>query len=142
MAMPTSRFIRLPTADHDDRAVPQRRLAVHQTLVAGRRAAAHDADRLELVYDLSDAHQDGHRAKGQAAEVDVRPGEDHPDTPIGEAVRQIDDPVVEELGLVHGDDLGAVTEPAGDLFGRVHRLGFDGHAVMRRDGKEPGVARI
>src|SRR2546430_16838408 len=102
MAMPTSRFIRLPTADHDDRAVPQRRLAVHQTLVAGRRAAAHDADRLELVYDLSDAHQDGHRAKGQAAEVDVRPGEDHPDTPIGEAGWQNVEPLVQGTGPVPG----------------------------------------
>src|SRR6266480_4542513 len=50
VTMPAPRLVRLAPANHDDRTVPQRRLAVHQALISRRRAAAHYADRLELVH--------------------------------------------------------------------------------------------
>src|SRR2546428_8372974 len=57
MAMPASRFVRLPSPHHDRGTVPGSGLSVDEPLIPGRRAAAHDADRLELVHHLGDAHE-------------------------------------------------------------------------------------
>src|SRR5213596_2839370 len=50
-----------------------------------------------------DSAEEISRRLRSGTEVDVRAGEDHADAPVGEAVRQVDDAVVEKLGLVHGD---------------------------------------
>src|ERR1041384_7039241 len=63
VAMPAPRLVRLPASHHDRRAFPEGRPSVHETLVAARRAAAHHADSLELVDDLGDREQRGHRAE-------------------------------------------------------------------------------
>src|SRR2546426_7587951 len=75
MTMPAPGFVRLPAADHDRGAVPHRRLAVDETLVAARGTAAHDADGLQLVHDLRDGEERGHGAEREAAEVHVDAGE-------------------------------------------------------------------
>src|SRR6267378_1898913 len=116
MAMTASGFVGLPSPDHDDRTVPQCRLAVDETLIPGCRTPAHHADRLELVDDLGDAHEDWHRTERQAPEIDIGAREYDAHAPVGEPVRQIDDAVVQELGLVDGDDFGAVAEAARDLI--------------------------
>src|SRR5438046_9401342 len=71
--MPAPRLVRLPAPHHDRRAFPQGRPSVHETLVAARRAAAHHADSLELVDDLGDREQGGHRTERQPAEIHVDP---------------------------------------------------------------------
>src|SRR5438445_7122889 len=117
MAMATTRLIRLPSPNHDDRTVPQCRLPVDEPLIPGSRTPAHHADRLELVDDLGDAHEDWHRTERQAPEIDVGACENDAHSPVGQPVRQIDDAVVQELSLVDGDDFGAVAEAARDLIG-------------------------
>src|SRR6266852_5777884 len=117
MAVPASRLIRFPSPNHDDRTVPQRGLAVDEPLIPGCRTPAHHADRLELVDDLGDAHEDWHRTERQAPEIEVGARENDAYSPVGEPVRKIDDAVVQELRLVDGDDFGGVAEPARDLIG-------------------------
>src|SRR6267143_1350036 len=117
MAVPATRFIGFPPTNHDDRTVPECRPAVHEPLIPGGRTPAHHADRLELVDHLGDAHEGRHRAEGQAPEVDVCAGENDAYPAVGEAVRQIDDAIVEELCLVDRDDFCSVAEAARDLFG-------------------------
>src|SRR2546425_10541618 len=68
MTMPAPGFVRLPAADHDRGAVPHRRLAVDETLVAARGAAAHDADGRELGPGLRDGGGGGQGAEREAAE--------------------------------------------------------------------------
>src|SRR2546428_375625 len=108
MAMAAPRLIALASTNHDDRTVPQRRLAVHQALVPGGRAAAYNADRLELVHHLGDAHERRHRTEGHPAEIDVGTRENDADPLVGEVVCDIDDPVIQELGFVDRDHLGSV----------------------------------
>src|SRR6266516_522688 len=103
MAMSAPRLIALASTNHDDRTVPQRRLAVHQALIPGRRAAAYNADRLELVHHLGDAHERRHRTEGHPAEIDVGTRENDADPLVGEVVCDIDDPVIQELGFVDRD---------------------------------------
>src|SRR4051794_38075887 len=71
MATPAACFIRLGAADHDRRRVVARRLAADESLVAARRIAAHDADRVQLVDDFGDREQLRHRTERLAAEVSV-----------------------------------------------------------------------
>src|SRR6267143_507765 len=117
MAMTASGFVGLPYNDNDDRTVPERRFAVDEPLIPGRRPPTHHADRLEFVDHLGDAHEGRHRTERQPPEVDVGAGENDAYPPVGEAVRQIDDAIVEELCLVDGDDFCGVAEAARDLFG-------------------------
>src|SRR5260370_30996404 len=138
MAMSTPCLIRLAPTDHDDLTIPECRLAVHEPLIARRGSAAHHADRLELVDDLGDTHEGRHGAEGQATEGDLASGEDHAYAVVGEPVRQVDDAIVEELALVHGDDFRAALPPPGNLFGGIDPLGFDRDPVVRGDGEEPG----
>src|SRR5882762_9649073 len=142
VTMSASRLIRLPPPHHDDRTVPQRRFAVDEPLIAGGRATADDADRLELVHHLGDAHKRRHGTERLTAEIDIGAGENHPHPPIGEPVRQVDDAVVQELGFVDGDDFRGVAQPARDLFGGIDRLRLDRHAIVRGHREQPGVARI
>src|SRR2546426_8334530 len=58
--------------------------SVHETLVAARRAAAHHADSLELVDDLGDREQGGHRTERQPAEIHVDPRQHDPHAAVGE----------------------------------------------------------
>src|ERR1051325_4927549 len=138
----TPRFVRFSPTHHDDRRIPERRLAVDEPLIARRRPAADHADRLELVDHLGDAHQRRHRAEGEAPEVDVGAGQDDPHARVRQPVGDVDDAVVEELCFVDGDDLRGVAQPARDLVGGVDRLGFDRDAVVRGDGEETGIACI
>src|SRR5213075_2465601 len=123
-------FICLAAAHHDDRTIPQRRLAIHEPLISRGRSAAHDADRLELVDDLGDAHEGGHRTERKTPEIDVGPGQNHADPRVGEPVGDVYDAVVQELRFVHGDDFGVVAKPAGYLVGGINWLGFDSDAVV------------
>src|SRR6266516_1552938 len=99
MTMPAPRLVRLAPANHDDRTVPQRRLAVHQALVSRRRAAAHYAERLELVHHFRDAHERRHRTERQAAEVDIGSRENVADAPVSEVVRHFVYTVIQYLRL-------------------------------------------
>src|SRR5882762_244371 len=103
MTVPAPRLVRLAAADHDGRAFPQGRLAVHETLVAAGRPAAYYADRLELVDDLGDGEERGHRPERQAAEIHIDPGQHDPDAAVGEPVRGRNDPVIQELHFVDRD---------------------------------------
>src|SRR2546426_9144589 len=76
MTVPAARFVGFSAPYHDGRAFPEGRPPVDETLVAARRPAAHDANRLELVDDLGDGEERGHRAERQAAEIHVR-SEEH-----------------------------------------------------------------
>src|SRR2546426_6749383 len=90
MAMPASRFVRLPSPHHDRGTVPGSGLSIDEPLIPGRRTAAHDADRLELVHHLGDAHECRHWTERQPPEIDVRPRQNDAHTPVGETVRQVD----------------------------------------------------
>src|SRR2546430_8638499 len=140
--MPAPRLLRLPAPHNDRRAFPEGRPSVHETLVAARRAAAHHADSLELVDDLGDREQGGHRAERQPAEIHVDPRQHDPDAAVGEIVGGDDDPVVQELHFVHGDHLGVGSHRADHALGAIHRLGLDRATVVRADGVEPGVPGI
>src|SRR2546425_5948502 len=95
MAVPAPCLIRLPAADHDDRTVPECRLAIDEPLIPGRRAPTHHADRLELVHHLGDAHEGGHRTERQASKIDVGARENDAHPAVGEPVRQIDDGIID-----------------------------------------------
>src|SRR2546426_1138418 len=140
--MPAPRLVRLSAAYHDGRAFPGGRPSVHETLVAARRPAAHYADRLELVDDLSDGEERGHRAERQAAEIHVNPGQHDPYPPVGEPVCGRHDTVVQELHFVDRDHFGLGPHGAEDPLRGIHRLGFHRAAVVRAHRVEPGVAGI
>ena len=61
------------------------------------------AHRFQLVDELRDAEQCGHRAERQAAEVLRKPGCDDARAVGDERVDRVDDPLVEELHLVDSD---------------------------------------
>src|SRR3989442_6379163 len=71
MTMPAPGFVRLPAADHDRGAVPHRRLAVDETLVAARGTAAHDANWPPRVPDLHAGEEAAHGARRRAAPMAV-----------------------------------------------------------------------
>src|SRR5439155_23994477 len=96
----------------------------------------------ECVHQLGAVHHRRHRAERQAAEIDVRAREDHPDAAIGERVGDLDDAVVEELRLVHGDDLRGGADALYDVGGAVNGLGLDGDVVVRGDVVEPGITGV
>src|SRR5439155_22728555 len=112
MAVTTPRLVALSSPDHDRGTVPGSGLSIDEPLVPSRRTAAHDADRRELVHHFGDAHECRHWTERQPPEIDVRPRENDAHTPVGETVRQVDNAVVEELGLVHGDDFCALAQAA------------------------------
>src|SRR5437016_11332793 len=119
MAVTTPRLVALSSPDHDRRTVPGSGLSIDEPLIPGGRTAAYDADRLELVHHFGDAHECRHWTERQPPEIDVGARENHAHAPVGEAVRQVDNAVVEELGLVHSDDFCAVAQAARDLFRRI-----------------------
>src|SRR5438874_2323884 len=84
MTLPAPRLVRLPSPDHDRRAIPEGGPAVDEALVAARRLPAHYANRLELVDDLRDGEQRRHGAEGEAAEIHVDAGEHDPHALVGE----------------------------------------------------------
>src|SRR5205085_1651446 len=139
VAMAAPGLVRLAPADHDGRRFVGRRLAVDESLVARGGAAAHDADRVELVHDLRRRHQLRHRAEAFAAEVAVRAREDDAHAAPGERVRHADDAGVEELRFVHRDDLGVGPDLLRDLERGLHRLRLDDGAVVARDGEDAAV---
>src|SRR3989454_12015294 len=116
--------------------------SVHETLVAARRAAAHHADSLELVDDLGDRDQGGHRAERHPAEIHVDPRQHDPHAAVGEIVGGGDDPVVQEPHFVHGDHLGVGSHRADHALGAIHRLGLDRAAVVSAHRVQPGVAGV
>src|SRR3989442_4583537 len=71
VTVPAPRLVRLAAPDHDGGAFPDRRPSVHETLVAARGPAAHDADRPDLVGDLGDGAEPRRSAARQAAEMPV-----------------------------------------------------------------------
>ena len=90
---------------------PRRRSSRPSTAPAGRRraaasslrAAAAVADGLQLVHELRVGEKLRHDAEGQAPEVLIEPGRDHPDAAVGQRERRTHDRVVEELHLVDAD---------------------------------------
>jgi len=118
------------------------RLAVHQALIPGRRIAAHDADCVQLVDPLRARQEQPHGTEGLAAEVHVGAGDNDPHAGIGQRVRDLADAVVQELGLVDGDDLRVRAHLLGDLHGVGHGLGVDLAAVVGRDAELAAVAVV
>src|SRR3989454_12288399 len=100
MTVPAARFVGFSAPYHDGRAFPEGRPPVDETLVAARRPAAHDANRLELVDDLGDGEERGHRAERQAAGIHVDPGQPDPPTAVRQALCGRQDPRVPAMALL------------------------------------------
>ena len=78
------------------------------------------ADGLELVDEVGEREQVGHRAEREAAKVLVEPCGDDAGPAFGEGERRIDDRGLEELGLVDADDVEPL-RPGDELGDRRHR---------------------
>ena len=61
------------------------------------------AHRLELVHELGEAEQRRHRAERLPAEILGEAGGNHPGAASDQRVDRVDDPEIEELGLVDAD---------------------------------------
>src|SRR5215211_4524773 len=100
MTAPAPRLVALVAADHDRRRVVARGTAVDQSLIAARRVAADDADRVELVHQFGHGEKLRHAAERLAAEVGVGAGEDDAPAASRERGGQVDYAGLEELRLV------------------------------------------
>src|SRR5256886_7653413 len=77
------------------RRPPRSTLFPYTTLfrsIAAGRPAAHHADRLQLVHDLGDREERGHRPEGEAAKIHVDAREHDADTPVRQTVCRRHDP--------------------------------------------------
>ena len=79
---------------------------VDQPLGAGRGLAADHAYGGELRHLVGKGKQPGHRAKGDAAEVAVQPCDDDLLAGGGQPFDDLRQPLVEELSLLDGHDVG------------------------------------
>ena len=142
MAAAAARLVGLGASHLNRRALRGRRLPVDEALIPRRRIAAHDADRVQLVDPLRARQEQSHGTKGLAAEVHVGAGHDDPHPGVRQRIGNLADAVVQELGLVDGDDLGRRANLFGDLHRVGHGLGVDLPAVVGRDTELAAVAVV
>ena len=97
---------------------------------------------MQLVDPLRVRQEQPHGTEGLAAEVHVGARHDDAHPPIRQRIGNLADSIVQELGLVDGDDLRLRANLFGDLHGVGHGLGVDLPAVVRRDTEVAAVAVV
>ena len=138
---PASCLVRLVAhaADDDERRVGTGGLAADQSLGSRRRLPAHHADGRELGDLVGQGEEARHRAERDAAEVAIEPGRHDLLAELRQPLHHLGEPLVEELGLLDGDDvglghgrldLGRVVDRDGVVLGTGAR--DDGHAIGSR----------
>jgi len=102
----TARLIEVVAAGHDDPFEKGRRLAARQALREVRRLATpgYAACRRQLRHAVGAGQQLWHRPERHATKVQIETGDEHLFTPVDQLQTGIDNAVVEELGLVDGDN--------------------------------------
>ena len=107
--------------------------AVDEALVARGVGAADDANGVEFLHVFRHGQESGHGAEGLAAEIRLGARQDHLMAHRGQRRRDMDDRVIQKLGLVDRDHIGLGAHQPHDLGGGVHRQGAGYEAVAGRD---------
>ena len=122
-------------------------LALDEAVGMVREGAAADADGVHFLHVLGDRHQARHGPERLAEEVGVEAGHDDAYAAVGQRLAHVDERVVEELGLVHADDLhvrgdlehvGGVADGGGGDLMEVVGDDFDVGVALVHAGLEDG----
>src|SRR5512140_2406218 len=108
--MPAARLVALPPTDHDRRRIVAGGPAVDQPLIPARGSAADHADRMQLIHQIGNGHELRHGSEWLAAKVRVRSREYHAGSARSHGSDERDDPGIEKLRLVDGNDLRVVAK--------------------------------